>query len=155
MVKLKNIIAVRHGNYSSKDGLLTKKGIGQMIELGLFLEKNLRGSVEILSSPTPRTKQSAYTLKSKLSSNREVKTCYELLCEEDNLYPGQEVDIHNKILTLGNKVNNLVLVSHFAIIDYVNYFAKEECGMSIGLENLAKGRAVHFYSESKIHKIIP
>ena len=152
---MKNLICVRHGNYSSKDGLLTKKGIGQMIELGLFLEKNLKGGIDILSSPTPRTKQSAYILKNKLSSNREVKTCYELLCEEENLYSGQEIDIYSKIFAIGNKADNLMLVSHYAIIDFVNSFVDGEWGKSKNFKNLSKGKAVHLNLESKRYRVIP
>lgn len=156
---MENIIVARHGNYRAKTGELTPFGEQQINKLARFIEEFSQGSPRdsfyFATSPTPRARQSARILKSILG-DREIKTWYELLCEEEESYKGQTEAIHKRVLGV-EESNNIILVSHYAIgVDYPKYIMHQE-GWDLGKEvvNVDKGKAIHLSLEKRTWRIIP
>ncbi len=157
---MKNLIVARHGSYhsSENDGGLTPFGMKQIQKLGDFVKMNSKGSFHFCCSPLLRTKQSAKKLQDMCGGAFEILDV--LNNEYDNLftdstYSGQAERIHAIVLERENIADNLVLVAHYSIKDYVEHYMKQEWQSAIKIADIPKGKAIDLNSENRIHRVIP
>ena len=157
---MKNLIVVRHGNYHSSedDGGLTPFGMKQIQKLGDFMRANFEGDLRFCCSPLLRTKQSARGLQDMCGGVLEILDV--LNNEYENLfidltYPGQAERIHAAVLERENKTDNLVLVAHYSIRDYVEHYMGKEWQRVREIADIPKGKAIDLDSENRIHRVIP
>jgi len=157
---MKNLIIVRHGSYHSSedDGGLTDFGMKQIQKLGESTKMNFNGSFYFCCSPLLRTKQSAKKLQDMCGGGLEILDVlnneYENLFTNPN-YPGQAERIHAAVLERENTVDNLVLVAHYSIKDYIEHYMEQEWQMKKEIANISKGKAINLDLENRIHKVIP
>ncbi len=142
---MKNLIVVRHGDYKTdieeNDLGLTTKGIDQIKRIGNSLVSHIRGNSDIFSSPLPRAFQSAGILKKTLGRDSKLEVWDELNCEYETLFSGQAKRINKKI-TNKDSLENVILVSHYAIKDYLKYFLFNQFGKKLKEEDFEKRYAI-------------
>lgn len=157
---MKNLVVVRHGNYySSEDnGDLTHFGKEQIQKLGYFIKENFEGSFHFCCSPLLRTKQSAKKLQDICGGVLEILDALNNEYENlfiDSTYPGQAERIHAAVLERENRADNLVLVAHYSIKDYIEHYMEQEWQMATKIANIPRGKAINLDLENKIHRIVP
>lgn len=157
---MKNLIVVRHGNYNSleDDGGLIDFGGKQIQRLGNFIKMNFEESFHFCCSPLLRTKQSAKILQDICGGVFEILDVLNNEYENlfiDSTYPGQAERIHAAVLERGNRVDNLVLVAHYSIKDYIEHYMKQEWQMEKNIADIPKGKAINLDLENRIHRVIP
>ena len=149
---MEKLILLRHGDYKTdseeNDLGLTSEGEENIRQLGKSLVSHLQGDLHIFSSPMPRTLQSAEILDEVLDEELEFEVnfpqerVYELVCEYDHLLKGQAEDIYRKIMPKEYVAKNIVLVSHFAIKDYLEYYLLNQFGKKVKIDKFEKASAI-------------
>jgi len=134
--ELKQVIAVRHGEYGDGSKELNAEGFEQIEKLAKQLKTIVKHKhkVAILSSPLTRAKQSAEIIAKQFVG--QVETCDEL--RSDGFGDGAEQ--MEAILKMRNGADVVIAVTHYeAPSGIINAFSQKLFGLEVSMRESEKG----------------
>ncbi len=152
---MKKIVVIRHGQYDVVSGNLTKQGEGQIENLARSLRQKLLGKTFILTSPAPRTRQTANLLGELLHAEIQEQP---ILWSGGDAPPQTCFDppaVLEFIVSLQQQVENVMVVTHWEYVETLpRLLSKKFLERPTALRSLARGEAWMIDLESQTTDVV-